>query len=220
MFLAGREAPAAFYGGGGLSPSPGPSCDDEAVHIVPGDAVGTVLRRLPGCFAAIRRRQVAYRHIQAVAPVPQGVAAPGAAAKVGDVLLQRPAAFLDDQGVGGAYIPEMPWLVGDAGDRFLAGGVPQDEAVPGRQPPEPPAKAAVREQGAEEVHLLPPLPQVDGKAGLVLAAPVKGHIFAGEVLPLLIPGVRPDETLLGQTAPAGHGDDGRPAPGGLDTGGL
>ena len=137
----------------------------------------------------------------------------------GDVLLQAQAVFLHQPGVRRAHIAEVPGLLGDAGEVLLLPPVPLDEAVGGRRFAEGPAGPVIGEGWPDEVDVPGSPAQIDGKARLVLAASRIGHILAGEVRAALRQGVIPDPLLFRLAPPAGDGDDLRPAPDLLDTGG-
>ncbi len=90
--------------------------------------------------------------------------------------------------------------------------VPLEEAVPGRPPSESAAGPGVGEAGADEVKIGDVLPQVDGQAGLVLAAPRKGHVLPGKGIPFPGPGVVPDGLLSARLRQPETGTMVRPPP--------
>ena len=152
-------------------------------------------------------------------------ARPGRCLHPVQILLQAQALPLHQQGMRRPHIPIVPRLTGDTGQGLLFPVVPLDEAIPGRQSPEPPAGAFLRKIGPDEVDLPRCPAQVDGKPRLVLAAPGDRHILPGERLSPSLQGVLPNGLLLRLTAPAGDRHDlPRPAccldAGGQQPGGL
>ena len=113
----------------------------------------------------------------------------------------------------------MPRLGGDAGLGGLVGAVTLHKAVPGRRPAERPAHPVIGEGRADKVDLVGGFGQVDGQAGLVLAAAGQGHIAAGESLALFSQRIVPDGLLFFAAAPAGHRDDAPRAAHRTDAGG-
>ena len=102
-----------------------------------------------------------------------------AVAQEGDVFLEAEAVVVDQAGVGRADVAEVPWLGGNAGDGLLAVLVALNEAVAGGHAAEAAARAVVRKRRADEVDAAGGAAEVDGEAGLVLAAAGQGDVAAG-----------------------------------------
>ena len=87
--------------------------------------------------------------------------------------------------MGPPHIAEVPGLKLDAGDGCLVLWIAEDKAVLRG----PAAKGAeytgIGELGADEIQVGPVFPQVDGQAGLVLAAPGQGHVGPGKGLAVI-----------------------------------
>lgn len=100
-----------------------------------------------------------------------------------------------------ADIAEVPGLGGDAGYSLLAALIALDKAVVRRKGAEAAADAVVGELGPDEVDVVGPERQIDGEAGLVLAAAGEGDVFARELLATIAHGAIPYLPLLGLRAP-------------------
>ena len=148
--------------------------DDKAVNIVAGN----------GIIAALRHQELSIRaevHVETVVPqrighrvVPQQV----------QIFLQAQVVLRHVGGVGHAHVPQVPALLGNAGDGFLVGGVAHYDAVfraMGVNPSILPIAGEV--VGMARPHIV--AGQIHRQAGVVLAAPRLGHVTVGMVLPIL-----------------------------------
>lgn len=124
------------------------------------------------------------------------------------IFLQNQTLIRHKSGMRSAYIPKMPGLVSDVGDGFFSGRISQNKAIAGGQFSECAAHAGMGKVWPDEINCFRGKPQINGQAGLMLAASGKGYVLAGEGLALLAHGVVPNGLLLVQTAPAGYGNNG------------
>ena len=127
--------------------------------------------------------------------------------------------LLHQQRVGNAHIAEMPGLRRNAGQGALICAVTLDEAITGGGFAETAANAVIGEMRADEVDRLRSFRQIDGKAGLMLAAAGLCYIACCEIGAFFVQRIVPDLLLLGVAAPAGNRHDAPGTADGLDAGG-
>ena len=101
------------------------------------------------------------------------------------ILLQHQIPLRHNRRMGPSHIAKMPWLMGNAGHRFLAGPIPFHKAIIHRPAAKFLTNTAIGKVRANKIQIRPCLSQVNGQPRLMLTVSGEGHELLGKSTPVL-----------------------------------